>query len=182
MQHAGAPSTRNYRRKWFRLASVSTLMEMGFTQEASEFYFAARIRALRRHSPWSLLLIPFCLTGWLGTWYLLFRLVWSFHHFLYPQHLLAEFWGKGISFTTFVLSLLMLFGPAVGALCFGLAIGNCVVWFVPPARRTLDSEAVNYPGTGFRETTWTLLRLAGSTIPTGMAIAILAASMLRCLR
>jgi hypothetical protein len=155
---------------------------MGHAHKASEFYVAARNRARRRHSTWNLLLIPLCLAGWLGTWYLLFRLVWAFHRLLYPQHLLAEFWGKGISFTSFVPSFLMVFAPAAGALCFGLMIANCLVWLIPPARRTLDAEAVGYPGTGFREATTALLRLAGWTLPTGMAIAILAASMLRSMR
>ena len=151
-------------------------------QRAFEFYLAARSRARRRHSTWNLFLVPVGLVGWFGTWYLLFRLVWTFHRLLYPQHLFRDFWCKGISFTSLVPSFLMLFAPAAGALCLGLVIANCLVWLIPPARRTLDAEAVGYPGTGFREANAALLRLAGWTIPTGMAIAIIAASVLRSIR
>ena len=76
----------------------------------------------------------------------------------------------------------MVFAPAAGALCFGLVIGNCLVWLIPLARKTLDAEAVGYRGTGFREATTALLRLAAWTVPIGMAIAILAAVMLRSIR
>jgi len=99
---------------------------MGKTQKVLEFYLAARIRAQRRHGPWNLVLIPFGMAGWLGTWYLLFRLVWSFHRALYPQHLFADFWGDGISFASFVSTFLMLVGPSAGALCIGLVVANCV--------------------------------------------------------
>ncbi len=152
---------------------------MGKAEKAFEFYLAARFRAQRRHSRWNLILIPFGLAGWFGTWYLLFRLVWYFHRWLYPQHVFAEFWGEGIGLGSFVLSFLMLFAPAAGALCIGLVIANCAAWFIPPARRALDAEAVDYPGRGFRETTLALLGLAKWTLPMGMAIALLAASMLR---
>ena len=155
---------------------------MGKAQKALEFYLAARLRARRRHSPWNLILIPFGLAGWLGTWYLLFRLVWNFHRLLYPKHLFTDFWGKGISFASFVPSFLMLFAPAGGALCVGLVITNCIVWLIPPARRALDAEAVGYPGTGFREATLALFGLAKWALPIGMAVAILAASMLRSMR
>jgi hypothetical protein len=155
---------------------------MGHVEKASEFYLAARIRARRRHSAWNLLLIPLGIAGWLGTWYLLFRLVWAVHHLLYPQHLLSNFWGKGIGLLSFVPSFLMVFAPASGALCLGLLIANCLVWLFPSARKELDAEAIGYPGTGFKEASASLIRWVGWTLPTGMLIAIIAASVLRSLR
>jgi hypothetical protein len=155
---------------------------MGRPQKALDFYLAARARAGRRRSPWNLILIPFGLGGWLGTWYLLFRLVWNFHHWLYPQHLFSDFWREGIPFASFVPSFLMLFAPAVAALCVGLMIANCIVLLIPPARRALDAEAVGYPGTGFKEATRALFGLLKWALPIGMAVAMFAASVLRSMR
>jgi hypothetical protein len=73
----------------------------------------------------------------------------------------------------------MLFAPALGALCFGLVLGNCVAWLVPPARRALDAESSGYPRTGFTESTKSLLTLLLWTLSPGVIIAMLAASVLR---
>jgi|KBSMisStandDraft_5_1062788.scaffolds.fasta_scaffold17868_7 hypothetical protein len=149
------------------------------TERVLSFYSRARIRSKRRHSPWNLVLIPVGLAGWLGTWYGLFRIVWAFHRLLYPQHAFRDFWTEGISFTAFVPSFLMLFAPAFGSLCFGLVLANCVAWLVPPARRALDAESSGYPGTGFTESTTLLLKLFLWTLPSGVIIAMLAATVLR---
>ncbi len=141
-----------------------------------EYYAAARSRAGRRHSPWNLILIPLGLAAWLGTWYGLFRAVWALPVWLYPQHVFRDFWQEGISFASFVPSFLMLFAHALGALCFGFVVTNCIVWMIPPARRTFDAEAKGYPGTGFRESTSGLLRLTVWTLPIGLVVALLAAA------
>jgi hypothetical protein len=151
-------------------------------QQVFEFYAAAKFRAQRRRSAWNLILIPLSLAGWLGTWYGLFRVVWAFHVLFYPQHVFRDFWPDGISFPSFVPSFLMIFALAPGALCFGLVVANCIAWLLFPARRTFDAESVGHPGTSFRESTGALLRLALWTIPTGLIIALLAASLLKSLR
>ena len=76
----------------------------------------------------------------------------------------------------------MLFGPFFGALCIGLIFANCIVWLVVPARQKLDEESDGYPGTGYRESTVALLRMAGKSIPIGMLVALAAASLLKSLR
>ena len=83
---------------------------------------------------------------------------------------------------SFVLSFVMLFGPVFGSLCIGLMFGNCVVWLIRPARRKLAEESVSYPGTDFRESTVTLIRLAVWAVPLGFFVALAAASLLKSLR
>jgi len=146
------------------------------------FYSAARLRAARRKSAWNLVLIPPAILGWLGCWYGLFRIVWAFHLWLYPQHLFRDFWQEGISLRSFAPSFLMVFGPFFGALCIGLIFANCVAWLILPARRKLDEESQSYPGTGFRESTVALIRLAGWAVSLGLVVALIAASLLRSLR
>lgn len=174
----------------FRLSDQSssatsvTLAFMGKSalQQVYEYYSAARIRAGRRKSTWNLLLIPPGIFGWLGTWYLQFRIVWAFHQRIYPQHSFHNFWQAGISFESFVLSFLMLFGPFFGALCMGLILANCVVWLIIPARRKLSEESVGYPGTGFRDSNVSLIRLTAYVLPVGLVVALVAASLLKSLR
>jgi hypothetical protein len=151
-------------------------------QQLAEYYAAARLRAGRRKSAWNLILIPTALFGWLGSWYVLFRIVWAFHQILYPRHVFHDFWQEGISFASFLPSFLMLFAPAPAPICIGLIFANCVAWLIPPARRTLDAEAEGYKGTGFRESTEALLRLIKWTVPGGLIIDLVAASLLRSLR
>jgi hypothetical protein len=146
------------------------------------YYSAARERAQRSKSAWNLILIPPGLVGWLGSWYGMFRIVWGFHRVLYPQHDFRNFWQDGISPWSFAFSFLMLFGPFFGALCIGLIIANLVAWLIPPARRALNTEAEGFAGTGFRESTESLLRLAKWAVPMGLFVALVAAALLKSLR
>jgi hypothetical protein len=115
-------------------------------------------------------------------WYGLFRAIWAFHVFVYPEHVLADFWGRGISLSSFVLSFIMLFAVAPGALCAGLAATNCLAWLIRPARRAFDAEAAAHAGTGFRESTRLLLLCAAVAISVGLLIGLVAAYSLKSLR
>ena len=151
-------------------------------ERANAFLERARFRAQRRRSPWNLILIPLTFGGWLGTWYLVFRLVWTYHVWLYPDHQFRNFWHKGISFPSFALSFLMLFALLPGAMSLGFVFGNLVAWLAKPARKTFEAESVGYPGTTFRESNAGLLRMAMWTFPAGVALSLLAASFLKSLR
>jgi hypothetical protein len=149
---------------------------------AAEWYAGAQQRAQRRRSPWNLILLPLGFIAVGVTWYGLFRVVWAFHLHFYPQHELRDFWGSGISFSSFVPSFLMVFAIAPGALCTGLAAANCVAWLVRPARRTFDAESVGHAGTGFRESTRILFLCAAWAVSVSLFIALVAAYFLRSLR
>src|SRR5262249_6076458 len=134
-------------------------------RRAGDWYVRAQQQARRRRSPWNLILLPLGLVAVGVTWYGLFRVAWAFHLLFYPEHELHDFWGSGITFSSFVPSLLMVFAIVPGALCTGLAAANCVAWLVRPARRTFDAEWVGHAGTGFCESTRLLFWCATGQCP-----------------
>jgi heme A synthase len=152
------------------------------SQRISDFYRDARRRAQRRKSAWNILLVPLCFGGFLGCWYVLFRLVWKFHTAIYPEHHFAEFWRPGISMANFILSFLMMFSITPAAVALGFMLGNILIWLIPPARRVLDAEAEGYPGTSFVESMRGLFKISLWTIPIGFAVALTAAYLLNSLR
>jgi hypothetical protein len=153
-----------------------------FVERANDFLARVESRNQRRKSPWNLMLIPLALVGWLATWFFLFRAVWLFHVWLYPDHLLRNFWGRGISFTGFIPSFLMLFGLAPAALCLGIVFANCVAWVMPPARHAFEREAAGFPEDSFVGANVGLLRAAKWVLPLGLLVSLLGASLLRSLR
>jgi len=153
-----------------------------FPQPIVDYFRAARQRAQRRKSAWNLLLFPLGFGAWIGIWYAFFRLVWAFHTTIYPDHQLADFWQRGISFASFVPSFLMVFAPMLSAMAAGFAFANVLVWLIPPARRTLDAEARGYPGTSFNESMRSLGKIFLWTFPIGFVVALAAALCLTSLR
>lgn len=119
---------------------------------------------------------------WLAIWYALFRLIWLFHVALYPEHQLGEFWRSDISFRSFACSFLMIFSLMPGAIVVGFMLGNVVFWLIPPARRTFDMEARDYPGTSFRDSMRGLFTIGAFVLVPGMVLALIAACFLKSLR
>jgi hypothetical protein len=72
--------------------------------------------------------------------------------------------------------------PTYGMLTYSLVAMLYLKKLISPARRTFDAEAVGYPGTSFRESMQGLLRLAKWTLPSGLIISHIAATLLRNLR
>lgn len=144
-------------------------------QQIVGWYGEARRRAQRRKSPWNLILILLSLAFWFGVWYGLFRLVWTFHITLYPQHNLQNFWQEGTSLSSFIPSFLMVFALMPGSICLGLALSNCITWIIAPARQVFEAESIGYNGTSFRKTTSALLILSAWIVSTGLIISLLAA-------
>src|SRR5262249_8644481 len=87
--------------------TLRALAKEGFSEG---YVKRARVRAQRRKSAWNLVLIPLVVGGVGGTMYVLFRTMWYIHTVIYPAHVgrLAEFWGKNMSFASFVSSFLLL--------------------------------------------------------------------------
>jgi len=153
-----------------------------FMEKTAGYWAGARLRAQRRKSPWNLMLIPLCGGSAIVIWYALFRLVWWLHVILYPGHQLSNFWHKGASLGSFIPSFLMVFAPLPGALGAGLIFGNALAWLLPHARRAFESEARDFPETGFRESMRRLLFLTVVALPAGVLIALAAACFLRSLK
>lgn len=119
--------------------------------------------------------------SWFAAWFPLFRLVWTFHVWIYPTHQFHDFWGRNISFVSFVLSFLMLFALVPSALLLGFLFANCVLRIVPPARRAFQKESEGFPEDGLRESNLGLLKFGKWAFPLGL-VSFLAASLLKTLR
>jgi hypothetical protein len=152
-----------------------------FIRKTAGWHAGALRRAERRKSIWNVFLLLFGFAAWLAIGYGLFRFVWMVHVALYPSHQLGDFWRGNISPRSFVCSFLMLFAPVPGAIVLGLMLANFLFWLIPSARRTLDSEARNYPGTGFRESMRGLSRVGFFVLLPGIVIALAAAFLLKSL-
>jgi hypothetical protein len=150
--------------------------------KAVQYYSGARQRAKRRKSLWNAILLPLCGGSVAAIGYGLFRVVWLFHTIFYPDHRLRDFWRDGIGFASFAPSFLMVFALTPGSVVAGFMLGNLLAWLVPPARHAFDVEARGFPDTSFRATMQGLFRITVWTLPTGLAIALVAAYFLKSLR
>jgi hypothetical protein len=153
-----------------------------FSDKLTDYYREARLRARRRKSLWNVLLLGVGFIAWLAVWYALFSLVWAFHAAVYPEHRFADFWPRGVSTKSFALSFLMMFAIAPGAMALGFMTANVLAWPIPLLRHTFDAEAKGYPGTDFRSSMRGLISFAVWTLPIGLAVALVAAALLRSLR
>jgi hypothetical protein len=144
----------------------------------------ARQRAQRRKSPWNFLLIPLCFGGVAITLYVLFQIMWLVHTAIYPVHVgrLGEFWGKGISFGSFVPSFLLLIPLFFAALPIGMMLGNLVAWLIPPARRTFVREAEGVEGASFGDAMTGLWKISLIVVPVCLLLSLIGAATLTSLR
>jgi|SRR4026209_2274583 hypothetical protein len=132
---------------------------MGYIHEA-------RIRALRRRSPWNLLLIPAVIAPWALLWYMsavvIGQVVRSLHSEL--NFVLIPDSRGGI---------LIAIGLLFAWLPVAMILGNLTVVMIPTAKRTLDDEAREVPGTDYVSANRGLLKVMAVMTPIGLLIAFL---------
>jgi len=121
------------------------------TPGKSSYLDSARERARRRRSPWNLLLIPACL----GTFAAIY---WAYLAF--ADRVVNQLFPRGAYFQTFTtLGGILRYIPAgFLVLALSLAVGNQLVYGIPPARRALDREAEGHPGNSFGRAQKSLLK------------------------
>lgn len=126
----------------------------------------AQERAKRRKSKWNLLLIPGVLIPLVIILYLSFLLMDFVHGIIYI--------GQNFTVTSRGIGPIMAgVAPFFGAIPLSLLLGNLLVWFIPPARRMLDYEASNVPGTSFVESQKQLLKIAYVVVPISYGLAFI---------
>ncbi len=113
----------------------------------------AQQRSQRRKSAWNLLLplLGFPLCGAFA-----WALVWLgslLHMVIYPAA--TDMFGPGpMSLSATVVSI-----PSfIAAICPALLLTNFLVYLIPPARRAMDSEDRNFPGTAYDASQHALLK------------------------
>src|SRR5260370_28795355 len=136
-------------------------IEDAATVEASEkpsYFDAPRQRARRRRSPWNLLLIPACLGAFAAIY-------WAYLAF--ADWVVNQLFPRDAYFRTFsTLGGILRYIPAgFLVLALSLAVGNQLVYGIPPARRALDREAEGHPRNSFVRAQKSLLKGFVSLLP-----------------
>ena len=125
----------------------------------------ARVRAGRRRSGWNLLLIPCYLAPWFllvfGSLIVLGRVYAVIHHRtvvgVLPDTVGSILMALGVLF--------MWLGPS-------MILANQLVSFIRPARRALDLEAADAPGTDRTSANRGLLKLTLVVTPVSLMVAL----------
>jgi hypothetical protein len=116
---------------------------MNNSSDLEKYFEGARHRAQRRKSPWNLILIPFAIAGMALCWWLLALPIFHFRQ-------------SGMSDSIFLSggtrAGLILFYVGLGFCSIGpgFLIANAMTWFIPPARKIFDREAIGHKGTDFK--------------------------------
>jgi len=110
--------------------------------------------------------------------------MWSVHTKIYPEHAgrFSEFWGKDISFTSFVSSFLLMMPLLVAAIPMGLLFSNCIAWCIFPARKVFAKEAGGVKGASFREAMHGLWIFAKILVPICLLLSFAGAVTLKNLK
>jgi hypothetical protein len=110
--------------------------------------------------------------------------MWRIHTLFFPAHAgrLSEFWQKGISFSSFVSSFILLMPLLVASVPLGMILANGVAWCIRPARRAFDHEAQGVKWASFPEAMGLLWRLSLIVVPICLVLSFVGAATLKNLR
>jgi hypothetical protein len=137
----------------------------------------ARSRARLRKSPWNVLLFFLIFVGFPSITYALFRGMWFVHTVFYPEHAdhLAQFWGSGIGFFSFVSSFLLLMPLLFASIPMSMVVANCIAWYIPGARAVFEIEGKADPALSFSEAMSGLWWITQLLVPICLALSFLGA-------
>ena len=114
----------------------------------------ARQRSQRRKSAWNLLLPLLGFPLWGAVAASLAWLASSLRMALHPAG--AQLFGSGPMRAS---TAMVLIPSLIAAICPAFLLTNIVVYLIPPARRALDVEDSDFPGTGYKGSQLALLKM-----------------------
>ena len=114
----------------------------------------ARHRSRRRKSPWNLLLPMFGFPLWVAMVALLVWMTLALRTTIHPISTHPLFDSGPIRLG----AALILFPSLIAAVCPALLLTNFLVYLIPPARRAMDIEDHDFPGTGYKSSQRALLK------------------------
>lgn len=129
------------------------------------YWHKSRLRAIRRRSPWNLLLIPAAIVPWFAGWWFSASTLGYIYRLIHPR---ASFIVLPDTLGGVLISVGLLFAWCPVA----MMIGNLLVHAVPAARRALDLEASTVLGTDFRKANRGLMRVSAVLLPLGMVASL----------
>jgi len=109
----------------------------------------AQTRSTRRKSPWNLLLLlifPLWLVIWFATIKVGLLLHFALRHEPVP---VWSVWMRHLSGPMTLPQALLTLGPMIATLLVAALIGNFIIYRIPPARRAMDAEDRDHPGTDY---------------------------------
>lgn len=138
------------------------------SRKAVDYFERAQKRALRRKSPWNILLFVL--------WPVILVFLWgvtlsSLHALFREQPCPGNFLRclpQGGATVVFVIAP---FFPLIGLSMF---LANCILWLIPPARRVLDHEASAHPSTSFLNSQKQFLIYTAASAAALVPVSILA--------
>ena len=137
-------------------------------------------RAIQRQraakSIWDLVLLPFAFAAMGLFTYLFFRLFWWLHLLWYPADISRQHALLGGSLT--LAQFLMIIVPLFGSIPLGLITGNCLMWLIPPARRSSEGKAKGVKWASFRESQLALLHVAAVFVPATLIAGTIGAAIM----
>lgn len=135
----------------------------------------AQQRSTRRKSPWNLLLL-LIFPLWLAVWWALVDAGYLMHFVLHHEHVPSgSNWMQHLNGPFTLSQALLVFAPLVPALSGSMVIGNFAIYLIPPARRAMDAEDRNYPGTDYATAQKALSRLTLYSAPVALILTLLGA-------
>ena len=130
------------------------------------YWHKARLRGIRRRSPWNLLLIPAAVVPWFVGWWLSASVLAYIYRLIHPS---AYFIVLPDTLGGVLIAVGLLFAWCPVA----MMIANLLVHTVPAAQRALDREASTVLGTDLRSANRGLMRASAILFPSGMGASLL---------
>jgi hypothetical protein len=139
----------------------------------------AQRRSSRRKSPWNLLLLlifPLWIFLWFKTLAILWNLALLVRGGVVPTSVSGWLANSGLGSQPMSWALaLHLFAPFIPLLAAAMVIGNFLIYLIPPARRAMDNEDKDFPGTEYSTAQQTLVKLALVTLAPGLLLSFVGA-------
>lgn len=76
-------------------------------------------------------------------------------------------------------SFLMTFAPLIPTMTAAMVIGNFLIYLIPAARRAMDAEDKDHPGTDYCTAQNQLVRLTLIGLPIGLVVSLSGTMLLR---
>ena len=135
----------------------------------------AHRRAQRRKSAWNLLLPLFGLPFWFGFTFLFVTLAWLAHIAFHPGHTETE--RQFLSHVKGIGPLLMVLPFVIASLFPAFIVTNFLVYLIPPARRAMDKEDRDFPGTDYKSSQRALIKVGAVALGIAMFLALVGAAI-----
>lgn len=142
------------------------------------FIDSARRRASRRKSAWNLLDPLVMIPLWIALWWGGVEVAWlaHIHFFQGGASSMSGNWMKVLGRQQSLPVFLMILPPFFPAISGAMLIGNFLVNLISPARRAMERESHDFPGTDYSTSQRTLLRATAVLLGIASILALIGAA------